>query len=148
MEMIKLLSSHYIGKITELEVARSFLSLGYQVCEPLVADSRYDFIVDIKGKLYKIQVKTSTLKEDGSYIEFATSTSHTNTKGTVYIGDKFNDLLYSEDLLRKTNHKLSIAANPRHTLIIESRKPLFYRCGVEFAFGHSAECYVMYDKRL
>lgn len=94
MEMIKLLSSHYIGKITELEVARSFLSLGYQVCEPLVADSRYDFIVDIKGKLYKIQVKTSTLKEDGSYIEFATSTSHTNTKGTVNIKYSPNDVDY------------------------------------------------------
>lgn len=49
----------------------------------------------------------------------------TNTKGEVYLGDKFNDLLYSEDLLRKTTHKLSIAAKPRHTLIIESRKPLF-----------------------
>ena len=30
----------------------------------------------------KIQVKTCALKED-SYLEFATSTSHTNTKGTI-----------------------------------------------------------------
>lgn len=57
--------------------------MGYQVCEPLVADSRYDFIVDIKGKLIKIQVKTSSPKEEESYFEFATSTSHTNTKGTI-----------------------------------------------------------------
>lgn len=78
-----MISSHYIGKITELAVAESFLKFGYQVSQPLVADSRYDFIVDIKDKLIKIQVKTSTVKEDGAYFEFATSTSHTNTVGTI-----------------------------------------------------------------
>ena len=76
-------STHFQGKITELQVANSFLELGYQVCQPLVSDSRYDFIVDINGKLLKIQVKTSSLAEDESYFEFATSTSHTNSRGTV-----------------------------------------------------------------
>ena len=59
------------------------------VSKPLVQSSRYDFIVDIKHKLYKIQVKTASLKED-AYIEFATSTSHTNTQGTI-------NLTYSAD---------------------------------------------------
>ena len=76
------LNSHFRGEITEQQVAIEFLKLGYLVSKPLVQSSRYDFIVDINHKLYKIQVKTSTLKED-SYIEFATSTSHTNTKGTL-----------------------------------------------------------------
>ena len=52
------------------------------MCVPLAVLFIYDFIVDINHNLYKIQVKTGTLKED-SYIEFATSTSHTNTKGTL-----------------------------------------------------------------
>ena len=78
-----MLNTHYIGRLTELRVAEAFLSRGYQVSQPLVNDSRYDFIVDIKGQLYKIQVKTGTIKEDGAYIEFATSTSHTNTTGTI-----------------------------------------------------------------
>lgn len=78
-----MLSTHFQGKITELAVANSFLELGYQVCQPLVSDSRYDFIVDINGQLLKIQVKTSTLSEDEDYFYFATSTSHTNTKGTI-----------------------------------------------------------------
>lgn len=77
------MNTHFQGKITELKVANAFLELGFQVCQPLVSDSRYDFVVDIKGKLLKIQVKTSHLAEDNSYFEFATSTSHTNTKGTV-----------------------------------------------------------------
>lgn len=78
-----MLNTHYIGKLTELRVAEAFLSKGYQVSQPLVSDSRYDFIVDIKGQLLRIQVKTGTIKEDGAYIEFATSTSHTNTSGTI-----------------------------------------------------------------
>ena len=77
------MNTHFQGKITELQVANAFLELGFQVCQPLVSDSRYDFIVDINGRLLKIQVKTSHLAEDGGYFEFATSTSHTNAKGTV-----------------------------------------------------------------
>lgn len=83
------LSSHFIGEITEQQVALEFLKLGYLVSKPLVQSSKYDFIVDINHKLYKIQVKTGTLKED-AYIDFATSTSHTNTKGTI-------NLTYSQD---------------------------------------------------
>lgn len=78
-----MLNTHYVGKLTELRVAEAFLNRGYQVSQPLVSDSRYDFIVDIKGQLLRIQVKTGTIKEDGAYIEFATSTSHTNTSGTI-----------------------------------------------------------------
>jgi hypothetical protein len=78
------LNTHFQGEITELQVAESFLALGYQVCKPLVSDSRYDFIVDINHQLYRIQVKTASLSEDGDYIEFKTQSSHTNTQKTVY----------------------------------------------------------------
>lgn len=84
-----MLSSHFIGEITEQEVALEFLKLGILVSKPLVQSSKYDFVVDIDHKLYKIQVKTGTFKED-AYLEFATSTSHTNTKGTL-------NLSYSEE---------------------------------------------------
>lgn len=83
-----ILSSHFIGEITEQQVAIEFLKLGILISKPLVQSSKYDFVADINNKLYKIQVKTCSLKED-SYLEFATSTSHTNTKGTV-------NLTYSE----------------------------------------------------
>ena len=84
-----MLSSHFIGEITEQQVAVEFLKLGILISKPLVQSSKYDFIVDINDKLYKIQVKTGTPKEDNAYIEFATSTSHTNTRGTI-------NLTYSE----------------------------------------------------
>lgn len=79
-----MLSTHFIGEITEQQVALEFLKLGIMVSKPLVQSSRYDFIIDVNNKLFKIQVKTCTLKED-SFLEFATSTSHTNTQGTKNI---------------------------------------------------------------
>ena len=84
-----MLSTHFIGEITEQKVALEFLKLGILVSKPLVQSSRYDFIVDINNKLYKIQVKTGTFKEN-AYLDFATSTSHTNAQGTL-------NLSYSEE---------------------------------------------------
>ena len=71
------------GLLTELRCELDFTNLGYVVSKPITADSRYDYIVDINGRLLKIQVKTSSLSDDGGYMKFASSTSHTNTKGTV-----------------------------------------------------------------
>lgn len=78
-----MLSTHFKGEITEQLVAIEFLKMGYMVSKPMVQSSKYDFIVEVNHKLYKIQVKTSTPKEENSFIEFATSTSHTNTTGTI-----------------------------------------------------------------
>ena len=86
-----MLSSHFIGEITEQQVALEFLKQGILISKPLVQSSRYDFIADINHHLYKIQVKTGTFKED-SYLEFATSTSHTNTQGTMNMSYNAQDV--------------------------------------------------------
>lgn len=87
-----MLSSHFIGEITEQSVALEFLKLGILISKPLVQSSRYDFIADVNNHLYKIQVKTCTEREFGSYFDFATSTSHTNTKGTLNISYSADDV--------------------------------------------------------
>ena len=66
-----MLSTHFVGEITEQQVVLEFLKLGIMVSKPLVQSSKYDYIVDINNKLYKIQIKTGTLKEN-SHIDFAT----------------------------------------------------------------------------
>lgn len=86
-----MLSSHFIGEITEQQVVLEFLKLGILISKPLVQSSRYDFIADISKKLYKIQVKTGTFKEN-SFLEFATSTSHTNTQGTLNLSYSADDV--------------------------------------------------------
>ena len=70
------------GKITELQVLTYFLNKGYVLSQPII-DMRYDFLLDYNDYIYKIQVKTSRLSQDGDYIEFNTSNSHTNTQGTI-----------------------------------------------------------------
>ena len=87
-----MLSSHFIGEVTEQEVALEFLKLGILLSKPLVQSSRYDFIADVNNHLYKIQVKTCTERENGNYFDFATSTSHTNTQGTLNISYSANDV--------------------------------------------------------
>lgn len=86
-----MLSSHFIGEITEQQVAIEFLKQEILVSKPLVQSSRYDFIIDVNKKLYKVQVKTGTLKEN-SYLHFATSTSHTNTQGTKNLSYDASDV--------------------------------------------------------
>ena len=46
------------GLLTELRCELDFTNLGYVVSKPITADSRYDYIVDINGRLLKIQCKT------------------------------------------------------------------------------------------
>ena len=86
-----MLSSHYIGEITEQQVVLEFLKQGIMVSKPLVQSSRYDFIIDVNKHLYKVQVKTGTFKEN-AYLEFATSTSHTNTSGTKNLSYEAEDV--------------------------------------------------------
>lgn len=64
----------------------AFLQLGYNVLTPYGDCERYDFVVDIKGKFYKIQVKSSREKENGSFIEFNTSSQTTeNGKNSSWL---------------------------------------------------------------
>lgn len=55
-----MLNSKRKGNITEVECMLAFLKLGYNVLMPYGDCERYDFVVDIEGKLLKIQVKTSS----------------------------------------------------------------------------------------
>lgn len=56
------------GNITEMECILAFMKAGYKISIPYGEDCRYDMIVDINNKLYRIQCKTShalTNPEDG-----------------------------------------------------------------------------------
>ena len=53
-----------VGNITELEVLTYATKLGYQVSIPFGDRARYDQIWDVKGKLFKIQVKSAHMIGD------------------------------------------------------------------------------------
>lgn len=72
------------GNLTELQCITYLYQLGYQCSIPYGENSRYDFIVDIDGKLIKVQVKTSSPKDaEGNAIEFSCRSSRINSQGTL-----------------------------------------------------------------
>ena len=76
------------GNITELAIALAFQKLDIAVSIPFGDCERYDMIVDIKGRLYKIQCKTASYRRgDTSKISFSgrsTSTKHGQTVHHTY----------------------------------------------------------------
>jgi hypothetical protein len=76
------------GNLTELQCISACYALGYSVSIPYGENSRYDFILDIDGKLLKIQVKTCHLKQTVSNpndaIIFACRSTHATNTHIVY----------------------------------------------------------------
>lgn len=68
------------GLLSELYCELAFTSYGITVLKPLSSDCRYDYVVDIDNKLYRIQVKTSVCTKNNSFsIRTATKNWNTNT---------------------------------------------------------------------
>ena len=47
------------GAITELKCQQHCIEHGLVISKPLLDNARYDLIIDLKGKLLKVQIKTS-----------------------------------------------------------------------------------------
>ena len=75
------------GILTELEVQHHMSKLGAMISIPYGDCARYDQIWDINGKLYRFQVKTSSMLEDESGITF----SGKNTAGK-YTNDQIDGI--------------------------------------------------------
>lgn len=52
------------GLYTELQCQLNFAYYGIVLSQPFTADSKYDFLADVNGKIYKIQCKTASLTYD------------------------------------------------------------------------------------
>ena len=78
------MNSKRIGNITEMSVALAFQKLDIPVAIPFGDCERYDLIADIKGKLYKIQCKTSSYyRGDQDRISFSCRSTSTKNGQTV-----------------------------------------------------------------
>lgn len=71
------------GMINELNCINAFIKLGYAVSIPYGDYCRYDFIVDINNKLYKVQCKSSSNKRvDKNIISFKCYSNLYTTKNS------------------------------------------------------------------
>ena len=66
----KKMNSKQIGNITELECMLAFIKQGYNILTPYGDCERYDFVVDVNGKFYKVQSKTSSSDDNGASFKF------------------------------------------------------------------------------
>lgn len=87
------LDSKAKGAQTELECITYLHRLGYNISIPWGDNARYDFVLDVNDKLYKIQCKTS--REDtevkGVY-RFNCQSTYVNSKGNRTAGYTEKDI--------------------------------------------------------
>lgn len=60
-------NSKHLGSLTELQCITYLFELGYDASIPYGENLSYDFILDVNGKLLKLQCKTSRELEEGAY---------------------------------------------------------------------------------
>ena len=82
-----------LGNLTELQCMTYLYGLGYSISIPFGNADKYDLILDIDGKLYKIQVKHSSEYIDSNgeveYIKFKCTWQSHNTTG--YSRNKYQE---------------------------------------------------------
>lgn len=79
------------GIIGQAKVLSQFESLGIPVSIPFGDNLPYDLIIDVYGKLYKIQVKTSSQTKDGK-TDFGIKRNRNNTNKTYISYYNKNDV--------------------------------------------------------
>lgn len=71
------------GDINELQCILDFQKRGYYCSIPFSGSCRYDLVVDINNKLFKIQCKASSYHPEDGTLRMGTKRSTTNTKKTT-----------------------------------------------------------------
>jgi hypothetical protein len=124
-----MINTKILGNTTEMECMLECMKLGIQVSIPFGEDSRYDFIMDYNGKLYRIQskhcseivdslnqvvaVKFKTVRQSGS-----NATIHTRTKYTKdeidYFSTSYNGKCYLVPVEQCSNLKLLRIIPPKN----------------------------------
>jgi hypothetical protein len=94
--------TNHKGNVAELVIATELAKLGIPVMKPLTEHERYDLVVDLRGRLLRVQCKWAALK--GDVVSIHLSRSRRRSHGLVstpYLQDEI-DLLaaYCGDLER------------------------------------------------
>ena len=82
------------GLLTELRCAEKFIELGFSVSFPYGNADRYDMLVDTGSRIFRVQVKTASLNENGSYtVSTVTSVATSSTRYKKHYDETQIDLL-------------------------------------------------------
>lgn len=89
------MTSKDVGNITEVSCMLEFMKLGYPVLTPYGDCQRYDFVVEINNKFYRIQSKTANDTHiDEGYIVFRCDNTTTKNGKVVHHSYDENEIDY------------------------------------------------------
>ena len=77
------INTHTIGDVGEGYALAKFTEYNIKVSIPFSVNLPYDYIIDVDGVLYKVQVKTTEKIVDNKKMIFRTCRSNPNTKNRV-----------------------------------------------------------------
>ena len=87
------MNTKYLGNLTELQCITRFYELGYSVSIPYGDSEKYDMIVDINGKLYRLQCKHANLHLNSEgfvdYLTIKTTWQSGYTKNSSYKKNRY-----------------------------------------------------------
>lgn len=88
------MNTKYVGNLTELQCITRFYELGFPVSIPYGDSEKYDMIVDIKNKLYRLQCKHAKPhindNDEIDYIEIKTTWQSGYTKNSQYKSNQYS----------------------------------------------------------
>ena len=124
-----MIDTKILGNATEMECMLECMKLGVQVSIPFGEDSRYDFIMDYRGKLYRIQskhcseivddsnkvvaVKFKTVRQSGSNTSVHTRTKYTKEE-IDYFSTSYEGKCYLVPVEQCSNEKILRIKPPKN----------------------------------
>jgi hypothetical protein len=124
-----MIDTKILGNATEMECMLECMKLGVQVSIPFGEDSRYDFIMDYNGKLYRIQskhcseivddsnkvvaVKFKTVRQSGSNASIHTRTKYTKEE-IDYFSTSYEGKCYLVPVEQCSNEKILRIKPPKN----------------------------------
>jgi hypothetical protein len=83
------------GLLVEIQCEKDFTERNILVSRPIATDSKYDFIIDVNHKLLRVQCKSSSLSDDGNYINLRTKTTNIRAMKDSYYSKDDIDYFYT-----------------------------------------------------
>src|SRR5271168_1500453 len=80
-------NSKNIGYFSESMITTAFLKAGLKLSKPIYDNLRYDLIIDVDNKLYRIQCKTASLKDGYLIIPTASRSGCLKHKRRTYFDE-------------------------------------------------------------
>lgn len=111
------------GLVTELQCELDFAKLGFPCLKSNSEDIKYDLLVDINGKLIKVQCKTCRVKEDESAIHVTLSCSRINTKQCYKTFYSENEIDYFYTFYKNKSYLIPVSLKNKDAIILRLMPP-------------------------